>query len=155
MFRGWDMDRQLRHLVGGFGDEARRLIATEFDCPVWVLNQLNTEANKRGPGSMQHHANSQEAGNFAENLWYAHCLGNKDHETQCCQIACTKTRRSQGVSHPTILKIEGDMSRLVKAGANYVVDNHTSRIMSTSVHSMVEPDLRNGAGKAFDFRGRQ
>lgn len=128
--KGWDEDRKLRHLVGTFGDECRRMISDHFGCSTWILNQMSGEANKKSPASAQHYADSAEARNFAENLTYAFCLGNKDRETNCAQLVCGKTRRSEGSPRPTILKLYGELARFEAADDRYMVDASTHRIIT-------------------------
>lgn len=137
--KGWDVDRKLRHLLGGFGDECRRLIASRFDAQVWILNQLSGQANKRAPGAKVNHADSAEATNFAENLWYCFCLGTKNRENNTLTIDCTKTRRSEGVPAPTILELRGDLARFVQADDRYMLCPHTNRIMDRANGQVVAP----------------
>ena len=137
--RGWDPDRRLRHLMGEFGDEARRLIATHFNCRVWVVNQLSGQANRRSPGARMSHADSAEATNFAENLWYCFCLGNKNRENNTVVLDCTKTRRSEGTAQPSVLELKGDLARFVAADDRYMIDPNTHRIVKRVDGGVVAP----------------
>jgi hypothetical protein len=137
--RGWDPDRKLRHLLGEFGDDCRRLIATHFNCKVWVVNQLSGQANKRAPGARMSHADSAEATNFAENLWYCFCLGNQNRDNHTVVMECTKTRRSEGMAQPAILELQGKYARFVSADDRYMLDPNTHRIVRRSVGEMVAP----------------
>lgn len=137
--KGWEEDRKLRHLVGSFGDECRRLLAEPFQCAVWVLNQLSGVANRRSPTAKQSHADSAEATNFAENLWYAFCLGNKDRETNCVILDSTKTRRSRGYPRPQVLQLQGEFARFIQADDRFMIDHHSSRIVPRHVGELVQP----------------
>lgn len=137
--KNWDIDRKLRHLLGEFGDECRRLIATRFNCKVWILNQLSGQANKRAPGSRMSHADSAEATNFAENLWYCFCLGTKNRDNNTLTIDCTKTRRSEGTAAPSILELRGDLARFVQADDRYMLDPNTNRIVKKNDGQVVAP----------------
>ncbi len=151
--RGLDPDRMLRHKIGEFGDEARRLIASHFDCRVWVLNQLSGEANKRSPGAKISHADSAEATNFAENLWYCFCLGMKDRSNNTVVVDCTKTRRSEGAAQPAILELRGDVARCVAADDRYMLDPNTRRVVRRSIGEMIAPDA-TAARRSAAPRGR-
>lgn len=142
--KGWDVDRKLRHLVGEFGDECRRLIASRYGCRVWILNQLSGQANRRAPGARMSHADSAEATNFAENLWYAFCLGNKNPESNTVVIECTKKRRSEGTNETSVLELRGDMARFVTADSRYMIDPNTNRIVKKSVGEVVAPSSSSG-----------
>lgn len=137
--KGWDPDKKLRHLLGDFGDECRRLIATKYNCKVWIVNQLSGASNKKAPGAKLNHADSAEATSFAENLWYCFCLGNKDRTNNTVVIDCTKTRRSEGSSQPAVLELKGSMARFVQADDRYMVDPNTRRVVKRSVGEVVSP----------------
>lgn len=151
--KGWDVDRKLRHLAGEFGDECRRLIAQQFNCGVWVLNQLSGVANRRASGARLSHADSAEATNFAENLWYAFCLGNKDREHGCSVIDATKTRRSAGSAQPAIVQLQGDMARFVRVDDRYMIDRATSKIVTKRNGYAVDPDAMTNRIPAPNRRG--
>ncbi len=137
--RGLDPDRQLRHFMGSFGDEARRMVADHFGCGVWILNQLSGVANRRAPTARMNHADSAEATNFAENLWYAACLGNKDRKTNGVVLDFTKTRRSQGNPDPIVLKLEGHLARFVAAGSDLMIDPNAHRLVARSRGRVAAP----------------
>ncbi len=136
--QGWDPDRKVRHLLGGFGDDCRRLISQHFNCGVWVLNQLSGASNKKAPGARMTAADSAEATNFAENLWYAFCLGKKDRNNMV-SMDVSKCRRSEGTSDPIILHLRGDMARFASADDRYMVDPNTRRIVPRSTGDIVAP----------------
>ncbi len=136
--KGWDEEKKLRGLLGGFGDQVRSMVAQHFHCPVWILNQLSGESNKRAAGARNSHADSAEARNFAENLWYAFCIGNKDGNNMV-SMDVSKSRRSEGQAHPTILHLRGDMARFVSADDRYMVDPNTRRIVQRSSGEVIAP----------------
>lgn len=98
---------QLRHYVGKFGDKARRTIAAQFQCPVWLIHQFTGEATKRAPTATMHHADAAEAKDFAHNLWYCFNLHNKQKEHNVTMISCSKERRSHSAGITPLVKIDG------------------------------------------------
>jgi RecA/RadA recombinase len=134
--QGLKVEQVTRHLLKSFPYDCRRLIAEYFQCPVWVLHQSNTEANRRAPSSVPHHSFASEAGLFAENLDFCFCLGTKDHRTSTCLLSCSKTRWAGSRPEPAILQIDGAYSRMVEA-EDYVVDPHAHCIVSRRDAAMV------------------
>lgn len=125
--RGEDMKNMRLHLAN-FCNDSRFKIALPFNTPVWVLNQLNTESNRRAPTATQHHSFASECGNFAENAWFAFVFGTKDVVNNTCQLFCTKTRRAKGDAPPAILKIFGNICAMQDAALDYVVDPDIKQI---------------------------
>jgi hypothetical protein len=112
----------MRHYLANYCNECRFKIAIPFGCPVWVMHQLNTEANKRVATAEQHHSYASECGNFAENAWFAFVFSTKDKVNNTCRLYCTKERRAKGDRPPAILKIEGNYCRMVDVSATYTAD---------------------------------
>lgn len=104
----------LRHYVGDLPDLFRRHVAERFGCAVWLLQQLNPGANKKAPGAAQHHADSSEAGDFGENVWYAITLSSVDRaNNHTVQVNATKVRDSAGPPTGIVTRIDGTRSKLV------------------------------------------
>jgi hypothetical protein len=130
--RGEDLANMRLHL-GNFCNEARFKIALPFNCPVWILNQLNTEANRRAPTAQQHHSYASECGNFAENAWFAFVFGTKDKANNTCQLFCTKERRAKGDRPPAVLKIHGNICTMEDVANTYAADTTTRSIIPKSM----------------------
>ena len=130
--KGIDLSN-MRHYLANFCNECRFKIAIPFNCSVWVLNQLNTESNRRAPTAAQHHSYASECGNFAENAWFAFAFSTKDKETNTCVLYCTKERRSKGDRPPVVLKIEGNFCRMRDVSNEYILDTVSKRIVSTDM----------------------
>lgn len=137
----------LRLHLSNWCNECRFKIGIPFNCPVWALNQLNTEANRRAPTAEQHHSYASECGNFAENAWFAFLFGTKDKVNDACQLFCTKERRAKGDQPPAILKIRGNLCTMQD-----ISDTHVSapalRQLATKniVQSRIDPgELRRRA----------
>lgn len=138
-------DRMLRHLIGTLPDRLRIAVADQFRCPIWILQQLNTEANKKAAGAVQHHAYASEAGDFAENLWFAFVLSSVDKANgSTVTLHASKTRDTAGLKPIEVLRIDGVRNRLVPA-EDYAYDPQTRRIVSRTALSAVAdidmPDL--------------
>jgi len=137
--RGLPYDH-MRHLVGQIPDLVRRDVCERFGCTAWIAQQLNTAANKKAAGSPQHHADSSEAGDFGENLWYAFTLSAVDKRNgNTVQFNATKTRESEGMAEPIVLQIDGNQECLVRT--NQFMRDTNGNIVSSSVgRSMITPD---------------
>jgi hypothetical protein len=132
--RGEDISN-MRHYLANFCNECRFKLAVPFNCPVWVLHQLNTEANKRAPSAQQHHSYASECGNFAENAWFAFVFSTKDKASNMCQLFCTKERRAKGDRPSVILKIEGNYCRMVDASGTHHADDYSKSILLKTIYN--------------------
>lgn len=131
---------QVRHYMGGLPDAIRRDVAERFGCSVWLLQQLNTEANKKAAGAAQHHSNASEAGDFGENLWFCFTLSAVDKaQGHTIQFNATKTRDTEGLSEPIILQIEGNENALVDARARYTIKG--KKIVRRDIADAVSPTV--------------
>jgi hypothetical protein len=106
-------------------------VASQFECTVWVPHQIRGAATGKKPGWLPHHSDAKSCTSFADNAWYAFCIGNKDPETNCCQVLATKTRHGEA-STPVICRIDGGFCRLVDVTEHYVVDGMSSNIVPRS-----------------------
>ena len=136
--RSLDEDRWLRRVIGRFVDEALRTVAAHFGCSVWILSQLSGEANKKSSQSVQHYADHAEAKNFAENLDYCFCIGNKDRNN-CLKFVAGKTRRSPGQRQPSVLQLT-DTSQLISLDGDMAVEA-TGRIVRRNLHEMAHGSI--------------
>ncbi len=118
----------LRHILASWCNECRFKIACPFKCPVWVLQQLNTEANRRSPVAEQHHSYAAECGSFSENAWFAFVFTTKDKLNNTCRLLCTKERRAKGDVPPQLLKIDGHLCRLTDVNGTYEMIKETGTI---------------------------
>lgn len=142
-----DISRHGRYALMTFGDDVRRLIAEPMRCRVWVLSQLSGQANKKTSGSLITHADAGESSNFAENMWYAFVLGNKDHSTGAVVFNCSKARRSAGHA-PMILQLDGRFSRFTMADDRFMLDPNTRRIVSRVAGGVVAPEQARARSSA-------
>ena len=102
--RGWDETKKMRILVNAVGDDCRRTIAVNFDCTVLLLHQLSGESNTLSPTARLSHGNSAEGKMFGENQSYCFELGVKDESQNCVLFRTSKTRHTESVAEPAILR---------------------------------------------------
>lgn len=150
-FCGTKMDN-LRHFIGGMPMECVKHINTYLPrAHGWIANQFNTEANKRAPNWVPHHAYSSEAGDFGENCWFTFCLGTKSYEDNCCLIHCTK-QRDCAPTPPSTLYIHGSINRMMCMDNLIDLDTSTGQFVHKanfdrdSKGMMVVPFRRSAAG---------
>jgi len=110
--------------LGGLLGMAKREIATPLNCVVWVPHQLKGNLTKRSPGTTPHHSEAEWCASFANNAWYAFCIGKKDEQHSVCQVAATKTRHAESVP-PVICKIKGEICRMEDVDEDFMFDPAT------------------------------
>jgi hypothetical protein len=140
---GKDVDRYLRHYAHETPLEAEEKLATPFQCPVWLAQQFNSEANKRSPTAKMSIADASEANTFGENLVFCVAFGTLDPKTSALQVHYVKSRRRGVQGRTGIVKLEGDMGRIVSADHLYVVEN--DQIISKSIKTHFEGDTAPSA----------
>jgi len=104
------------------------LLASPFNCTVWVAHQLKGQVSKLSPARLPHHAEAQWCSAFSDQAWYAFVLGVKDTEHSVCQFAATKTRHS-ATPPPVLLKVDGALSRMVDVSQQFVIDPISNRLL--------------------------
>lgn len=131
----------LRHYIGGMPMECVKHLNSYLPrAHGWIANQFNTEANKRSPNWVPHHAYGAEAGDFGDNCWFTFCLGTKSHEDNCCLIHCTK-QRDCAPTPPSTLYIHGAINRMVCMDNLIDLDTTTGQFVH---RSNFERDERTG-----------
>ena len=124
---------QLVHLLGSLPDLLRISIAERHNTPLWILQQLDAEANKRKPGAVLHHAQSSWAKDIGEYMWYAFCLSSIDKANgNTTVLNASKTRDTEGLPRPYVLQLCGIRQKLV-ATDEYSFDASQGRIIQTAV----------------------
>lgn len=111
--------------------DCRREVAHRWDCPVWLIHQLNGEANEKRPGDVQHHRDAADCRRFGDDLDACFVLGQRDPTAGALILQCTKS--SVQPPGPTILRFDPHFATLVPAGG-FRVDRHTSRIVVNTGH---------------------
>ncbi len=129
---------ELSHEICSFVSDSREQIAERWDCPVWLVHQLNGAANQNRPGIVQHHNDASECRRFGEGLDACFTLGTRDSQTAAFQIACTKSPTEP--PGPTILQFDPDFATLRKA-ENLRVKRTTGMIVNTNSPIYIDPSL--------------
>lgn len=119
----------LRHYVTSVPDDMKSRVAGHFDCPVWLIQQLDTKSNAKAPGYVPHYTDAGESKNFAENCDFCIAFGTQTAE-QLCVGSCSKHRR-EPPSRDLIVKLEGDLARVVDTNGKYCLDSSARRIVRT------------------------
>lgn len=117
--------------IARFMDDCRRQIANRWNCPVWLIHQLNGEANKKRPGDVQHHRDAADCRRFGDTLDGCFVLGQRDLVAGALLLQCTKS--SIEPPGPTILRFDPNFATLIPA-EGLRVDRHTSRIVVNTGH---------------------
>lgn len=139
---------QLVHLIGALPDQLRACIAEKHNTPLWIVQQLDAEANKKRAGAATHHSQSSWAKDFAENLWYAFTLSTIDKlNGHTVTFNASKTRDTEGLPRPQVLQIDR-LGRLTPT-TEYTYDMAAGRIISSNVQSAFG-DAENFAPMATD-----
>lgn len=117
----------LRQAVGNFAELIRKNVSVPYKTSIWLLHQLNTQANRRETIVPPRHVDAAEAGNFAENLHFCFVLGPRHSETGCSILRCSKARRA--AQYPmTVIKLNPMFCEFIQA-ENYAFDELTSEII--------------------------
>lgn len=109
-----------------FIHECREHIADRWNCPVWLIHQLNGEANLRKPGSVQHHRDAADCKSFGDELDACFVLGQRDHTSGAFLLQCTKS--SIQPPEPAILRFDPHFATLRQTD-DLRVDRVTKDIM--------------------------
>lgn len=127
---------QLRHMIKATPLLAKHKIADAFDCPVWLVHQLSGEANNFNPAVPPNHTNASESKSFAENLDFCLAIGVPDRSESVALIACSKHRR-QPPRKEMIIKIDGELNRVINVNDRYSLDPIQRRIVRRDEHEEI------------------
>ena len=123
-----------------FVEESRCRLAQKFGCPVWLIHQLNGNANKRSPVARQHHRDAKETKHFGDHLDYCFVLGTQDPNSRCFTLECTKALTPPIHSERVILEIDRDFAILRESKA--MLDFTSQRIHRGKSSVMTNDDSR-------------
>jgi hypothetical protein len=116
---GQDADRMLRHVIGDMPLTAKWELAIPFDCPVWIMHQMGTEAQSKGAAVLPKATDAAESRNFLENLNFGFMLGTVTDENTCAIVA-RKQRRAARAPYK-ILKISGEFASVSDVSKEYSI----------------------------------
>ena len=123
----------LRHLVTIFPDEVKRKVAERYEIPIWVMHQFSGDANEKSPLKLLDHSQASESKSFAMYLSFCVCFGNRDPANHCLRMHVTKRRRAGDHQPPSLLRIDGQMARLVSADSTHKIDKVANKILVNEV----------------------
>lgn len=121
-----------------FVRDCRQLIASRWDCPVWLIHQLNGRANGRRSGAIQHHSDARDCKRFGDELDACFVLGKPDPETSALLLHCTKPHSDPPAA--TILRFDEDFATLRPADG-LGVDQVRERIVPRRNPIYIDPSF--------------
>jgi len=128
-------------------------LAIPFQTTVWVSHQMAGRFTSAPPARRPHHNEAEWCTSFANNAWYAFCLGTKDEEHSVCQFVATKTRHGEA-GPPTILRVNGAFCRLDDVSDKFKPDHAGMRLLPKEdvdrVQVAAAPVRKSGRAKLFD-----
>jgi len=137
--KGLDMTAYMRVFLKQWPGQMKSQVAVPFNCPCWVIHQLNTEANSLAPGVVPKYTAAAEARSFAENLDFCVMLGTKDTNSRMVCV-CNKARR-EAPQPAIVVRLAGAMQDIVDESRDYRLHAHqiVSRAESESVQGVASP----------------
>lgn len=133
-----DDPRRRSGLIRQFVRDCRQRIASRWACPVWLIHQLNGQANGRRSGAIQHHGDAKDCKSFGDELDGCFVLGQLDPETSASLIHCTKPHNVLPAA--TILRFDRDFATLRPAD-DLRVDRVRERIVPRRNPIYVDPSF--------------
>lgn len=132
--KGWDKERTYARLATT-PRRVRESIAQRFDCPVWMLQQMNAGVNEAKPGQVPDHTNTKDCKTLAFNADFGIMIGRPTKDN-IAQMAAKKHRRAPPLPS-SIIRIHGDLGQILDGGDSYTVDPTTQRVVSKEQMSIV------------------
>ena len=118
---------ELRHIVDRWPMNMKTKVAGAFDCHVWSLHQLNTNANAYSPGTVPKATDSAEGRGFNQNTDFTLMLGRPTIDGRQV-LACTKHRRMKE-KNPIVVHLDGGLARIRNVSDMWVVDTARRKIL--------------------------
>ncbi len=132
-----DLDRnQMRHYVNRFPLWLKYDVGIRFECPVWSLHQLNTQANSFKPNRPATSTDAAEGRAFAENLDFLFIIGKADAQGYA-RLDNTKHRRCPARPH-RVLRLDGALARFIDCSTTMSIDTRTGSAVSRAEYGMVD-----------------
>lgn len=114
-FANKDLDKNMRYELTSFADQCTQLIGERYGCGVFVMHQLKGQCNSKPPSYVPHHSEAGECSAMGEQFDYCFTYGVRSQENNCMWFNASKTRDSEGLRGPVIVRMEGAFSRIVEA----------------------------------------
>lgn len=131
--------KDLRHLIGRMPLALKNLVASPFDCHVWCLHQLGTEANARDAGVAPKSTDAAEARNFFENVNFGFMVGKPD--TNNMTVLSNGKQRRATRRENIVVHIRGELSRVEDASKRYTVEDDMI-VPRTDAGQFIRPERR-------------
>lgn len=149
----------IRHYMAASIIDAKSLLADEFNTPVWLLHQLNGDANSWLGAKIADHTSASEIKSYAENLDFCFSI-SRIQANNLAVIGCTKHRRAGG-QEKKVIHVKGELYRVDDASATYRVNPDTNTIenphdrarITDTDELRVNPDAVTQAPQADDASG--
>ena len=115
-----------RLIVECAADDARRLIAEPFDCPVLLIHQYSGDANHRGKQGYRLRASHASASHeFAARLDACFAFGEPRGDTRIQTLECVSGTRRHCGGH-RFVRLRGDICRMEEVGERVVIERNTT-----------------------------
>lgn len=147
-----DADKAMRRAVGRFVQTAKNDLATAMMSRVWLLQQLNGDANSLAPGRLPKRTDSKDNRMFAENLDFCFMIGNPD-QGNLTAFGTDKQRR-EARRPPEVIRILGNLGTVVQA-KGYIIDPTTNKFVQSAdreriADSVLLPTHRTSVKQGYD-----
>jgi len=93
--------------------EIRDQLATHYNCPVWVVQQLSGKANEKGVGAGVSHTDAKGSKSWGTYFDACFSVTKLTKDTQQCTLQITKNRYGR-LNPDSMLKLHGDICRVEK-----------------------------------------
>lgn len=146
-----DPDRAMRRAIGRYVSTAKNELATALNARVWLMQQLNGDANSLVPGRLPKRTDSKDNRMFAENLDFCFMVGNPD-QNNLVAFGTDKQRRERR-RPPEVVQILGNLNTVQQA-KGYMIDPTTNRFVKTTDRERLAdtaiPVVRKSSSTGFD-----
>lgn len=146
--KGMSQSQELRHALGMFPDQCKRLLAERFNCCVHIFAQLSGSVAGLAPGVVCQRTDTAENKLLLENADFGITLGNITADGMIV-ASLQKARRGKFPQH-VVLYVNGLMCRLEDTRGEWVLYERGRKIVSKSELSRINmgtaggPLFRNG-----------
>lgn len=124
------ISRELRKLVA----DCRSELARQYSCPVWVIHQLNTNANRSSPSVVANHRDAASCRSLGRELDACIVLGMVDKPSACVRIEVTKAPAKPDFKTPQLLRFHSEFATIEQDECHWInpitnlIELRTSRV---------------------------
>jgi hypothetical protein len=124
---GIQHNAELRHRMGLFPDECKRMLARYFKCPVYMYAQLSGAVAGAAPGVIANRTDTAENKLLLENADFGLTIGNMTPEGMA--VATLQKARRAKYPRNTVIRVNGLFCRIDDVSSEYVFDGKRRRII--------------------------